>query len=87
MAITNTKNSVAPGGVVKKERRTLLKLALFGGGAFLVGKLFGSFTDLFSDKVVKDVQFNNFRFVETGKKLTISEKDGQDILVVDKDSF
>jgi len=76
--------------VVKKERRNLFKLILLAGGAFLFGKLFSSFTDMFSDKVISDTDFKNFRFVETKKTLTLYGKDGrteEPLLIVEKDGF
>ncbi len=70
---------------VKHHRRTLLKFALFGGGALIFGKLFGSITNLFTDKVIKQVDFNNFKFTETTKSLTIFDKGGEPLLIVDKE--
>ena len=72
--------------VPHRDRRNLIKLILFGAGAFAFGKLFGSFTDLFSDKIVNDIQFKNFRFVETEKSITVSEKGGEPLLIVEKDA-
>ena len=71
-----------------RDRRTLIKLLLVGGGAFVAGKLFGSVTDFFSDKVLNDIQFKNFRFVETEKSVTVSENGQKDpILIVEKDGL
>jgi len=74
------------GDVIKIQRRGLLKLILFGGGALIAGKLFGSFSDFFlSDKILNDIEFKNFRFVETRKKLTLYGDGGEELLIVEKD--
>ncbi|MES2436815.1 MAG: hypothetical protein V4519_02290 [Patescibacteria group bacterium] len=73
--------------VQKKTRRNMIKLALFGGAAFVLGKVFNSVTEHFSDKVIRNVDFQNFNFQESEKKLTISEKDGEPLLIIEKDSF
>ncbi len=73
--------------VANKNRRNVLKLTIFGIGAFVLGKLVSYLPDLFTDKVEKDIEFQNFSFVETKKSLTISEKGGEALLVVDKDGF
>jgi len=73
--------------VANPRKRTIIKLTLFGVGAFALGKLFGYLPDIFTDKVEKDIEFKNFSFVETNKSITISEKDGEALLVVDKDGF
>ncbi|MCC2630431.1 MAG: hypothetical protein K0S38_240 [Candidatus Paceibacter sp.] len=72
--------------VAKPDRRNLIKLLFVGGGAFVVGKLFGSFIDLFTDNVISTTEFKNFKFVETEKTMTISDKSGEALLIVDKDS-
>jgi hypothetical protein len=73
--------------VAKKGRRNMLKLAVFGAGAFVLGKLFSYIPDLLGEKVIHDIEFKNFSFVETNKSITISDKSGEALLVVDKDGI
>jgi hypothetical protein len=69
---------------VNTRRRTILKVALFGGAAFLLGKVFGPGIKLFeSEHEVKD--FKNFRVVENGEELGFYDKFGNEILVMEKD--
>lgn len=68
-------------------RRNLLKLLAVGGGAFLVGKLSGPVLDYFTgDKVISMRDFQDFSFVETNRELKVLDKDGDEILIVDKDA-
>jgi hypothetical protein len=72
---------------INQNRRKFLKWAAIGGGAFAVWKIFGSSTKFFgiSDELSKETLFDNFRISETGKDLTIYEKSGKQIIVIEKD--
>ncbi len=57
------------------------------GGVFAVGKVFSSFLDMFTEQVISSTDFQNFRFVETKKELTLYGKNGKDeepLLIVEK---
>lgn len=68
-------------------RRNLLKLLAVGAGGFVVGKLSGPVADYFvGDKVLSMREFKDFKFVETSRELKVLDKDGGEILIVDKDA-
>lgn len=74
------------------QRRTVLALGLTGVVAFVLGKLFGnSVTNLFSedggDFVIGNKDFKNFRIREDGEEMVFSDKTGDPIFIVDKESF
>ncbi len=65
-----------------QKRRNFLKILAFGGGAAVLGRLFGpGLLDMFYPKVTKD--FQQFRVTETRRKFSISTKDGEEIFVMD----
>lgn len=66
------------------NRRNLIKFILIGSGAVLLGKVFGSgFSNLFSaPKTEKDL--GGFRVTEDKKELIISDRSGEEILIIDK---
>ncbi|MFZ3043827.1 MAG: hypothetical protein WA058_01830 [Minisyncoccia bacterium] len=69
-------------------RRNLLKLFAVGGGAFLVGKFMDPVINLISgDRVISMRDFQNFRLVESGREIKVLDKDGGEILIVDKDAI
>lgn len=72
---------------INQNRRTFLKWLALGGGAFALWKIFGSSAKFFgaSDELSKETLFENFRIKETGKDLTIYEKSGKEIIVIEKD--
>ncbi len=70
------------------KRRAFLKYAVFGGVVFLAGKYFGPLMNTMrGDTVLSEKTFDNFKMVETGKQLQISDDDGNEILTIDKESF
>jgi len=68
---------------IDKNRRNFLKIALFGGGAIVVSKVFGpKVLDFFyGPPAVKD--FERFSVKETRTKFSISSKDGEEIFIMD----
>jgi hypothetical protein len=69
-------------------RRNLLKLFLVGGGGFLLGKFIEPVMHFVQgDKIVSTKEFENFKFEETNKELRVLDKEGEEILIVDKDSL
>ncbi len=70
------------------KRRAFLKYAVFGGVVFLAGKYFGPLVNtLRGDTVLSEKTFDNFKMIETGKQLQISDDDGNEILTIEKESF
>jgi hypothetical protein len=75
---------------VDTKRRNLIKLAVIGSGAFVLGKILGPSINLFSQEMVlddgsKETMFNNFRVQENGEELGIYDRLGNEILVIEKD--
>ena len=76
----------AGAGVRNLGRRNLVKLGLFGGAAFVLGKVFGPSISLFGgDAVTGSKDFKNFRVVETKKEIRLFNKGGDEIVIVEKD--
>lgn len=72
--------------LLNNRRRNALKLFAFGGGAFLLGKIFGPSINLFGGEWDgKSYDFNNFRVVENGRGLGFYDKFGNEILLMEKD--
>jgi len=72
---------------MNEQRRTLLKLAAFGGATFVAGKLFGNALNFLKAEPGNETYFQNFKVVEKDGELSVFQKDGESILVIDKDSF
>ena len=72
---------------VDLKRRSLLKYVFFGGGFFMLGKIFGPGISMFSSDtdITKITNFENFRIVESGKELQFFDKMGNEILTLDKE--
>jgi hypothetical protein len=68
---------------VNRDRRNLLKILLFGGGAYVATKLLGPVVTRFLDgpSVTKD--FDSFRTVENKRGVTIYDKQGEEIFIMD----
>lgn len=73
---------------VESKRRALLKYVLFGGGFFMLGKIFGPSISMFSSssEFSSTTDFQNFRVVESGKELQFFDKMGNEILTLDKEA-
>ncbi len=73
---------------IDTKRRAFLKYAAFGGVVFLTGKYFGPLMNtLRGDTVLSEKTFDNFKMVETGRQLQITDDDGNEILTIDKEGF
>ena len=71
--------------IIRPERRNVLKLLLAGGGMVALGGAAGYLTSLFSESgKITETVFDNFRVKETKRELTLTNTDGDTILVVDK---
>jgi hypothetical protein len=69
---------------INKNRRNLLRFLLIGSGALLLGKIFGpGFLKFFSGPKT-ETDFENFRITENKKELIISDRNGEEVLIIDK---
>ena len=73
--------------IKNQKRRTLLFAGVTGVGAFIASKMLSQFSFDKGDEVVRSATFDNFTFEETGNEMTLREKGGEVIFVVDKASF
>lgn len=74
--------------VFNKHRRTALTIAGTGAVAFVLGKIFGPSINLFSkDSVISSQDFKNFRITETDTEMTFFDRGGNEIFIIDKESF
>ncbi len=77
-------------GVQNKNRRTFIALGLTGVATFVLGKIVGPHIDnLFNsgDKLINRKDFEHFTLVETQGEMLLSDKEGNDIVIIDKESF
>ncbi len=71
-----------------KHRRMFLTVAGTGAVAFILGKIFGPSINFFSeDTVISEKSLRNFRIVETKKEMRFYDRGGNEIFIVDKESF
>lgn len=76
--------------VKNNNRRTILAVGLTGAVAFIAGKIFGGGVETLlgqSGGQNRSTEFQNFKLTETGKEITLSEKGGEPIFIIDKESF
>ena len=70
------------------RRRAFLKYAAFGGALFVAGRYIDPLINTVrGDKVLSEKVFDNFKVTETGKKLLVTDDDGEEILTIDKETF
>lgn len=70
---------------VNERRRGLIKLAAFGGTAFVLGKVFGPSINLFSNFSSGEItEFKNFRVVDNDEELGVYDKLGNEVLIIEK---
>jgi len=73
---------------ISKDRRNFLKFVLIAVGAFVFGKLFNPIKNvLLGEKVIEEVDFKNFKYRETNKEFSFMDKEGDPIIIVEKDDF
>lgn len=68
---------------MKINRRSFLKLVVFGGAAFVAGKFFGSIFNN-KDKIISEKIFNNYRITETESQFKLIDKHEDEIIIIDK---
>ncbi len=77
-----------PAEEINKQRRTFLAMGLTGVAAFVVGRLFGGGGGSWGqDEPVRRAEFDGFILTETDAELSLTSKNGEPIVVVDKASF
>ena len=69
-----------------KKRRNFLKILVIGGGVFIGAKIISPMVleYLSAPPVVAEKDFGNFRVSDDKSELIISDKSGDDILIIDK---
>ena len=72
---------------INERRRTLLKLAAFGGATFVLGKVLGPSLNLFGNGIADGeiTDFKNFRVVDNDEELGFYDKLGNEILIIEKE--
>lgn len=74
--------------ILDERRRAFLKYAAFGGAVLLAGKYVTPLVNtLRGDTVLSEKTFNNFKVTETGKELRVTDDEGAELLIIDKESF
>lgn len=69
-----------------KNRRTLLKLALIGGGLFIVGKVLSPILSKFSTESEEKAEggsVQNFTMVKNDKNISVLDEKGEQIFEID----
>ncbi|OGC85037.1 hypothetical protein A3F55_02105 [Candidatus Adlerbacteria bacterium RIFCSPHIGHO2_12_FULL_53_18] len=76
------------GSAINERRRTLIKLAAFGGATFILGKVLGPSLNLFGGNIAEGeiTEFKNFRVVDNDEELGFYDKVGNEILIIEKES-
>ena len=73
---------------INLRRRNFVKFAAVGRVDFLAVNFFGRHLNVFkNDSVVDEKILGNFKIIETGKQLNVLDKKGNEIMIIDKDSF
>ena len=68
---------------INKKRRNLLKIVLFGGGALVATKILGPVVSRMINGPSVEHDLENFKTVEDRNGLTVYDKNGQEIFVMD----
>lgn len=73
---------------ISHDRRNFLKFIFIAVTAFVLGKLFNPLKNLvMGEKVIEEVDFQNFKYRETTKSFSFMDKEGDPIIIVEKDDF
>jgi hypothetical protein len=67
---------------VDKNRRKFLKIVFIGSGVFLVEKIFGPLSSIFLNGSKSGLR--SFHIVENSERLSIYDKNGEEIFQIDK---
>jgi hypothetical protein len=66
-----------------KNRRNFLKIMLIGGGTVVLGKVLGPVLSKLVDGASGETNFRNFKMAENRKGLTVYDKKGEEIFIMD----
>lgn len=73
---------------IDDRRRAFLKYAALGGAVFFAGKYVTPLVNLLrGDTVLSEKTFQNFTVTETGKELRVTDDEGGELLVIEKEGF
>jgi len=71
---------------MQSNRRNFLKFLLVGIGTFLIGRFLGP--NLFKKTPTKtETKVGNFKVAEDDNEIIFSDSGGEEILIIDKDTF
>lgn len=70
----------------KDDRRKFIKTLAYGSGALVVGGVLAKSENLLSLTKSAGDKFSNFRLVDRGNEVALHDKNGDEILVVEKNS-
>ncbi|MBI4064452.1 MAG: hypothetical protein HY401_09165 [Elusimicrobia bacterium] len=74
--------------MMNDERRKFLKLSLFGGALFVLGRVFGSFSQNFAQALGRPYRkeriLKDFKIVEDNDSVKVFDKSGNEILIIEK---
>ncbi|MCW9054566.1 MAG: hypothetical protein OQJ98_01120 [Candidatus Pacebacteria bacterium] len=71
-----------------KNRRQFLVVGGASVASFFLGKIFGPSINLFSQDIpISERDFKDFRIVETNKEMKLYDRKGNELFIVDKESF
>lgn len=83
-------HNATPPKEINKQRRTFWAVGLTGVAAFVAGRLFGgggAGTSWSQSESARRTEFDGFVLTETDAELSLTSKEGEPIVVVDKASF
>jgi hypothetical protein len=69
---------------VDQNRRKFLKIILFGGGAYVAGKVLGPLFPRSLDSLLAEKKTGQFKMIEDQKVLAIFDDSGEEVLHIDK---
>ena len=71
---------------VKNGRRKFIKTLAYGGGALVVGGMLTKSENILSLTKTAGKQLSNFRLVERDNEVALHDRNGDEILVVEKNA-
>lgn len=71
---------------VKDARRKFIKTLAYGSGALVVGGMVAKSDSLISFSKSAGEKLSNFRLIDRGSEVALRDKNGDDILIVEKNA-
>ena len=68
---------------INKNRRNFLRLAFYGVGVLVVGKVLGMAYTRYMDGPSTEKEFSSFKTIENKRGITIYDKGGEEIFIMD----